>query len=71
MNAKRQAPLSTMTVMKPVFVEAKPPMSAACPCGAELPVSESLAGEIVSCGGCSRTLEVVAKEGRVRLREHA
>ncbi|HEX7898680.1 MAG TPA: hypothetical protein VF950_13025, partial [Planctomycetota bacterium] len=46
----------------------EPPV-AACPCGVELPVSPDLAGQSVECGACGRVLEVVAKDGRVRLRE--
>lgn len=73
---KRHAPHSTMTMLKPVFAEPAPAVefqelgpTAACPCGAELPVSEDLAGRPVTCSACGRVLEVVAKNGHIRLRE--
>jgi hypothetical protein len=73
---KRHAPHSTMTMLKPVFADAKAVefqelATAACPCGADLPVSEDLAGQTVSCEACSRSLEVVAKNAHVRLRERS
>ncbi len=57
---KRQARHSTMTMMRPVFAEAK-----------AVKVQEAVETAACPRGACARSLEVAAKDGRVRPRERS
>lgn len=71
-DAKGLPKIDTVFTHEPAPKKPPPPAAvAACPCGAELAASVELAGQVVACDACGRELEVVAKNGFVRLRERA